>query len=73
MNIVVPLAANLYFDSTEYYYPKPLIEVRGTPIIQLVVDSLKSLPSPKRFIFILNRKDTRGVRSLRRVPARSGA
>lgn len=57
INVVVPLAANLFFDSTEYYYPKPLIEVRGTPIIQLVVDSLKTLPSPRRFIIILNRKD----------------
>jgi NDP-sugar pyrophosphorylase family protein len=57
MNVVIPLAANLFFDSTEYYYPKPLIEVRGTPIIQLVVDSLMSLPDPKRFIFILSRKD----------------
>lgn len=57
MNVVIPLAGNLFFDSTEYLYPKPLIEVRGTPIIQLVLDSLKSLPSPKRFIFIINKSD----------------
>ncbi len=59
MNVVIPLAGNLYFDSTEYFYPKPLIEVRGVPIIQLVLDSLTSLPNPKRFIFILNREDDR--------------
>jgi len=56
-NIVIPLAANLFFDSTEYYYPKPLIEIRGTPIIQLVVDCLNTIDNPKRFIFVLNRKD----------------
>lgn len=57
INVVIPLAANLFFDSTEYYYPKPLIEVRGKPIIQLVIESLQTLPDPKRFIFILSRKD----------------
>ena len=57
INVVIPLAANLFFDSTEYYYPKPLIEVHGKPIIQLVLESLATLPDPKRFIFILNRKD----------------
>lgn len=59
INVVIPLAGNLYFDSAEYFYPKPLIEVRGVPIIQLVLDSLRSLPNPKRFIFILNREDDR--------------
>jgi len=56
-NVVIPLAGNLFFDSTEYYYPKPLIEVHGTPIIQLVVDCLQTLDNPKKFIFVLNRKD----------------
>ncbi|MGZ3722561.1 MAG: glycosyltransferase family 2 protein, partial [Bdellovibrionales bacterium] len=56
-NIVIPLAGNLFFDSTEYYYPKPLIEIRGTPIIQLVIDCLNTIDNPKRFIFVLNRKD----------------
>ncbi len=44
VNIVIPLAGNLYFDSADYIYPKPLIEVRGTPIIQKVVESLATLP-----------------------------
>lgn len=57
INVVIPLAGNLYFDSADYIYPKPLIEVRGTPIIQKVVDSLQSLPGPKRFIFVINRRD----------------
>ena len=57
INVVVPLAANLYFDSSEYVYPKPLIEVRGAPIIQLVINSLRTLPQPMRFIFIISKKD----------------
>ncbi len=57
INVVIPLAANLYFESTEYVYPKPLIEIKGAPIIQLVINSLKTLPAPIRFIFIVNRKD----------------
>lgn len=56
-NIVIPLAGNLFFDSSEYYYPKPLIEIRGTPIIQLVIDCLNSIDNPKRFIFVLKRED----------------
>ena len=57
MNVVIPLAGNLYFESSEYIYHKPLIEVRGVPIIQLVIESLRSLPDPKRFIFIINKAD----------------
>jgi dTDP-glucose pyrophosphorylase len=57
INVVVPLAANMYFESSEYVYPKPLIEVRGTPIIQLVLNSLRTLPQPARFIFIISKKD----------------
>lgn len=57
INVVIPLAANLYFESSEYVYPKPLIEVRGAPIIQLVLNSLRTLPQPARFIFIISKKD----------------
>ncbi len=56
-NVVIPLAANLFFDANEYFYPKPLIEVRGTPIIELVLKSLETLPNPKRYIFLVNRQD----------------
>lgn len=56
-NIFLPLAANLFFDSSEFSYPKPLIEVGGKPIIQHVTDNLMSIPDPKKFIFAVNKSD----------------
>lgn len=56
-NIFLPLAANLFFDSSEYSYPKPLIEIGEKPIIQHVIDSLMGIPDPKKFIFAVNKAD----------------
>jgi len=41
MNILIPMAgAGSRFDQAGYTFPKPLIDVRGKPMIQTVVDSL---------------------------------
>lgn len=56
-NIFLPLAANLFFDSSEFSYPKPLIEIGGKPVIQHVVDNLMKIPDPKKFIFAVNKMD----------------
>ena len=41
MNILIPMAgAGSRFEQAGYSFPKPLIDVRGKPMIQAVVDSL---------------------------------
>jgi dTDP-glucose pyrophosphorylase len=56
LNIVIPMAgAGSRFAQKGYKDPKPLIPVRGKPMIQVVIENL----SPKqnhRFIFICQRK-----------------
>lgn len=52
LNIVVPMAgAGSRFAVAGYTDPKPLIPLRGTPMIQVVVGNLRPA-QPHRFIFI---------------------
>jgi len=54
MNIVIPLAGdNPLFKNLGYSYPKPLIEINGKPMIQLVVENLNT---EGRFIFIVKKE-----------------
>lgn len=58
LNILIPLAGPTpFFDSSEYPFPKPLIEIRGTPMIEHLIDNLKSIEAEKRFIFLLRGDD----------------
>src|SRR5581483_2467538 len=58
INLVVPIAGNSMFfpDSV---FPKPLVEVRGNPMIEYVFKYLKTIVLPKRYIFIVNHEDCR--------------
>lgn len=52
LNIVVPMAgAGSRFAQAGYTFPKPLIDVNGKPMIQLVIENLKPA-CEHRFIFI---------------------
>lgn len=52
LNIVVPIAgAGSKFREAGYTFPKPLIDVGGKPMIQLVIENLK-LKTPHKYIFI---------------------
>lgn len=56
--VVVPLATRSSFFSTdEYHFPKPLVEVGGTPMIQLVVENLRSAIPAAEFIFLVRQDD----------------
>jgi NDP-sugar pyrophosphorylase family protein len=57
MNVIIPMAGNNLFTSEDFFYPKPLIDVRGLPLIQYVVDSLASLGEGNNYIFVVNDKD----------------
>ncbi len=55
INVIIPLAGGtLLFENSEYHYPKPIIEIMGKPMIQLVIENLQTIPGPKRLIFIVN-------------------
>lgn len=54
LNVLIPMAgAGSRFASVGYTFPKPLIEVRGKPMIQVVVDNLNI---EANFIFIVQKE-----------------
>ena len=53
MNVLIPMAgAGSRFEKAGYTFPKPLIDVRGKPMIQWVVDNLNV---EAKYIFIVQR------------------
>lgn len=58
LNIVIPMAwAGSRFAQAWYTFPKPLIEVKGKPMIQVVVDNLRPKNrSDYRFTFLVNKE-----------------
>ena len=53
LNVLIPMAgAGSRFEAAGYTFPKPLIEVRGKPMIQVVVDNLNV---EANFIFIVQK------------------
>jgi HAD superfamily hydrolase (TIGR01509 family) len=54
MNVLIPMAgAGMRFQEANYIFPKPLIEVHGKPLIQLVVENLNI---EANYIFIAQRE-----------------
>ena len=54
----MPIAGkSAFFEIDEYIYPKPLVEIKGKPMIEWVVDDLSTIDQDKRFIFVVNKKD----------------
>lgn len=57
MNILLPLAGpTKAFDTADYPHGKHLIELAGRPLIQHIVENLRTIPHEK-FIFIIRRED----------------
>ena len=41
MNVVIPMAGRgKRFEETGYSFPKPLIDVNGKPMIQIIIENL---------------------------------
>lgn len=58
LNILMPIAGRSgFFDSPEYQYPKPLIEIKGKTMIEWAVNDYLKVKEDKRFIFIVNTAD----------------
>lgn len=58
LKIIIPLAgsSNL-FSNAGYIYPKPLTEINGKLMIELVTDGPSKISIPHQFIFIVNEED----------------
>lgn len=53
--VLIPMAGGgSRFASAGYTFPKPLIEVNGKPMIQIVVENLNL---DAKFVFIVQKKD----------------
>lgn len=44
LNIVIPMSGSMpFFPEDEYPFPKPLVEINGHPMIQYLIENIKSL------------------------------
>jgi NDP-sugar pyrophosphorylase family protein len=58
LNIVIPLAGpSDIFYNAGYIYPKPLIEIKGRPMVEVVLENPAAITGDKRFIFIVKEED----------------
>jgi len=58
LNIILPIAGTSeLFEKAGYIYPKPLIEINGIPMIELVLQNLLNINLPKKFTFIIREDD----------------
>ncbi|MBS1970399.1 MAG: glycosyltransferase family 2 protein [Bdellovibrionales bacterium] len=58
IRILIPMAGKSKFFSEEgSQFPKPLIEVKGQPIIQHTVECLSKVREAHQFIFVVNKDD----------------
>lgn len=53
----MPLAGISNFDSNNNYYPLPLREVSGKPLIQYVTENLLTIEGDNKFIYIVKEED----------------
>ncbi len=58
INILLPMVGkSSFFDSPQYYFPKPLIEINGKTMIQMVIENLNMIDDDKQYIFVVNQMD----------------
>ena len=57
LNILIPMAGNNKLEGYELPYPKPLVEVGGTPLVSRIIDQLQTIKGDKNFIFVVNQED----------------
>lgn len=66
LNIVIPASgAGASFQSAGYTFPKPLIDIKGKPMIQLVIENLK--PKAKHKFILICRKEHYDKYSMRQI------
>ena len=53
----MPLAGISNFDSNNNFYPLPLREVSGKPLVQYVIENLLTIKGDNKFIYIVKEED----------------
>jgi dTDP-glucose pyrophosphorylase len=56
LNILIPMAGESKFFS-EAMFPKSLYEIKGKPMIQILVSYFSQIKTPKKFIFVVNQAE----------------
>lgn len=58
LKIIIPLAGSSeLFSKAGYLYPKPLIEIKGKPMVQRVIECTNSIKSDFKIVFIIMTDD----------------
>jgi len=58
LNILIPIAGkSSFFNEVEYQFPKPLIEIKGKSMIEMVIKNLETIKEDKKFIFIIKSQE----------------
>lgn len=58
LNILVPMAGESpFFNLPDYHFPKPLVEINGRAMIEIVIENLSRIPGKKRFTFVVREED----------------
>jgi len=58
INILMTMAGKSnFFDSAEFIYPKPLIEIRGKSMVELAIENYSQIGDKVKYIFIVNALD----------------
>jgi NDP-sugar pyrophosphorylase family protein len=58
LNIIIPIAGTSeLFEKAGYIYPKPLIEINGKLMIEMVLENLLPVKTEKKFTFIIREED----------------
>lgn len=73
MQILIPIAGHSsFFPKQEFFFPKPLIEIAGRPMIALVIEQLQRQFKEVEFVFVVDREDTRAFSLDRTLALLSG-
>jgi NDP-sugar pyrophosphorylase family protein len=58
LKIIIPLAGSSeIFQKAGFLYPKPLIEIKGKPMIEWVIESTKTIQIPYEIVFIIKEEE----------------
>lgn len=58
LNVLIPMSGKIAYDSPEFNYPKPLVEIAGKSMIERLFECFNQIEAEKRFIFIMNSEDS---------------
>lgn len=58
MNVLIPIAGrDRYFPEGQFVFPKPLVDICGTPLIEHTLRALLAIDGKPRFTFVVQEQD----------------